>query len=77
MFVIEIDCKIIDIRLLLMRHDLISQVKRIQRGSNSHLSTCEDEKAVPSKVVTSVVPATTSPMPKSERKEKCFLKEIE
>ena len=76
MFVIEIDCKIIDIRLLLMRHDLISQVKRIQMDPNSRLSTCVDEKTVPSKVVIDVVPATTSPMPKSEWKEKYFLKEI-
>ena len=60
----------------LMRRDLVSQVKCIQMGSNSHLSTCVEEKTVPSKVDIDVVPATTSPMPKSEWKEKYFLKEI-
>ena len=44
-------------------------------GPNSHLSTCVEEKTVPSKVDIDVVPATTSPMPKSEWKEKYFLKE--
>ena len=52
-----------------MRRDLISRVKRIQMDSNSRLSTCVDEKTAPSKVVTDVVPVTTSPMSKSERKE--------
>ena len=60
----------------LIRHDLVSRVKRIQISPNSHLSTCVEDKTVPSNVVTGVVPATTSPMPKSERKEKYFLKEI-
>ena len=55
----------------LMRRDLVSRVKRIQMGLNSHLSTCVDEKTVPSKVVIGVVPATT---PKSERKENAFSK---
>ena len=58
----------------LMRRDLVSRVKHIQMGPNSHLSTCVDEKIVPSKVVTDVVPATTSPTPKSERKENAFSK---
>ena len=53
----------------MMRPDLVSRVKRIQMGPNSHLSTCVDEKIVPSKVVTDVVPATMSSMPKSEQKE--------
>ena len=51
----------------LMKHDLVSWVKRIQMDPNSRLSTCIDEKTAPSKVVTGVVPATTSLMPKSER----------
>ena len=42
---------------------------------NLHLSTCVKDRIGPSKVVTDVVPATTSPMPKSEWKEKYFLKE--
>ena len=57
-----------------MRPGLVSRVKRIQMGPNSHLSTCVDEKTVPSKVVTGVVPATTSPTPKSEQKENAFSK---
>ena len=60
--------------LKLMRRDLVSQVKCIQMGPNSHLSTCVDEKIVPSKEVTGVVPTTTSPMPKSEQKEYAFSK---
>ena len=61
----------------LLRCDLISRVKCIQMGLNSHLSTYVEDKTIPSKVVTGVVSATTSLMPKSERKEKYFLKEIE
>ena len=34
---------------------------------NSRLDTCVDEKTTPSKVVTGVMPATTSPMPKSKQ----------
>ena len=60
-----------------MRPGFVSQVKRIQMGPNPHLSTCVEDKTVPSKVITDVVPAITSLMPKSERKEKYFLKEIE
>ena len=59
----------------MMRPDLVSRVKRIQMGLNPHLSTCVENKTDPSKVVTGVVLATTSPMPKSEWKEKYFLKE--
>ena len=44
-------------------------------GMNLHLSTCIEDKTDPSKAITSVVPATTSPIPKSEWKEKYFLKE--
>ena len=40
---------------------------------NSHLDTYENEKTAPFEVVTSVVPATTSPMPKSEQ-ENGFVK---
>ena len=54
-----------------MKHDLVSRVKHIQMDLNSRLSTCVDEKIAPSKVVTGVVSATMSPMPKSER-EKMF-----
>ena len=46
----------------------------IQMDPNFHLSTCIEDKIDPSKVVTSVVPVTTSPMPKSEWKEKYSLK---
>ena len=58
----------------LMRHDLVSRVKRIQMGLNSHLNTCVDEKIIHSKVVTGVVPARTSLIPNSERKENAFSK---
>ena len=59
----------------LMKCDLVSRVKHIQMDPNSRLSTYVDEKTAPSKVVTDVVPATTSPMPKSKWEKKCFLKE--
>ena len=52
-----------------MRRDLVSRVKHIQMGPNSRLSTCVDEKIAPSKVVTDMVPATMSLMPKSKQKE--------
>ena len=55
-----------------MKRDLVSRIKRIQMELNSRLSTCVDEKTASSKMVTGVVPATTSLMPKLER-EKCFL----
>ena len=60
-----------------MRPGLVSRVKRIQMGPNPHLSTYVKDKTIPSEVITDVVPTTMSPMPKSERKEKYFLKEIE
>ena len=60
-----------------MRPGLVSRVKHIQMGPNPHLSTCVEDKTIPSEVITGVVSTTTSPMPKSERKEKYFLKEIE
>ena len=63
-------------KMKVMRHDLVSPVKRTQMDLNSCLSTYVDKKTAPSKVVTGVVPATMSPMPKSER-GKCFLKYIE
>ena len=59
-----------------MKRDFVSRVKRVQMDSNSRLSTSVDEKTAPSKVVTGVVPATTSPMPKSER-ENSFSNKIE
>ena len=60
-----------------MRPGLVSRVKRIQMCPNPHLSTCVEDKTIPSEVITGVVPVITSPMPKSEQKEKYFLKEIE
>ena len=53
----------------LMRRDLVSRVKHIQMDPNSCLNTYVDEKTAPFKVVTSVMPATTFSIPKSERKE--------
>ena len=50
-----------------MKHDFISWVERIQMDPNSRLDTCVNEKTATSEVVTNVVPATTSLMPKSEQ----------
>ena len=47
----------------------------IQRDLNPHLSTCVEDKINPFKVVTGVVPAIMSLIPKSEWKEKYSLKE--
>ena len=60
-----------------MRPGLVSRVKRIQMCPNPHLSTCVEDKTIPSEVITGVVSTSTSSMPKSEWKEKYFLKEIE
>ena len=51
----------------LMKHDFVSWVECIQMDPNSRLDTCVNEKTAPSKVVTSVVSATTSPTPKSKQ----------
>ena len=51
----------------LMKHDFVSWVECIQIDPNSHLDTCVYEKTAPSKVVTGVVSATTSPTPKSKQ----------
>ena len=56
-----------------MKSDFVSWVGRIQMDPNSRLDTYENEKTAPFEVVTSVVPTTTSPMPKSEQ-ENGFVK---
>ena len=50
-----------------MKHDFVSRVERVQMDPSSRLDTYVNEKTAPFKVVTSVVPATTSPIPKSEQ----------
>ena len=50
----------------LMKRDFVSRDKCFQMDSGSRLGTCTNEKTAPSDVVIGVVPATTSPMPKSE-----------
>ena len=49
-----------------MKRDFISQIERAQMDPNSRLDTCVDDETAFVRVVTSVVPTTTSPMPKSE-----------
>ena len=49
-----------------MKRNFVSRIERAQMDPNSRLDTCVNEKTAPFKVVTSVVPATTSSMPKSE-----------
>ena len=51
----------------LMKRDFVSRIERAQMDPNSHLDTCVNEKIASLRVVTGVVPATTSPMPKSEQ----------
>ena len=51
----------------LMKRDFVSRIERAQMDPNSHLDTCVNEKTTSFKVVTGVVLATTSPMPKSEQ----------
>ena len=50
-----------------MKRGFVSWVERIQMDPNSHLDTCVNETIAPSKVVTDVVPTTTSPTAKSEQ----------
>ena len=51
-----------------MKSDFVSLIERVQMDPNSHLDTCINEMTAPFKVVTGVVLATTSLMPKSEQK---------
>ena len=50
-----------------MKRDFVSRIERAQMDPSSRLDTCVNEKTAPSNGVTDVVPATTSPMPKSEQ----------
>ena len=52
----------------LIKHDLVSRDERAQMNPNSHLDTCVGDKTASAGVVTDVMPATTFPMLKSERK---------
>ena len=52
----------------LMKRDFVSLIERVQMDPNSCLDTCVNEITAPFKVVTGVVSATTSSMPKSEQK---------
>ena len=51
-----------------MKHDFVSRIECAQMDPTSCLDTCVSEKTAPFKMVTSVVPAITSPMPKSKQK---------
>ena len=51
----------------LMKRDFVSRIERPQMDPNSRLDTCVNEKTALFKVVTGVVPITTSLMPKSEQ----------
>ena len=50
-----------------MKRDFVNRIERAQMDPNSRLDTCVNKKIASFKVVTGVVPATTSPMPKSEQ----------
>ena len=52
----------------LMKRDLVSLDERAQMNPNSRLDTYVDDKTTSAGVVTGVVPVTTPPMSKSERK---------
>ena len=51
-----------------MRPDLVSRV--LEMDPSPHFSTCVDNRVDPSNMDTSVVPATTSSMPKLEWRER-------
>ena len=57
----------------LMKCDFVNWVGHIQMDPNSRLDTCKNKNTAPFEVVTGVVPATTSPMPKSKQ-ENGFVK---
>ena len=50
-----------------MKCDFVSRIKRAQMDLNPRLDACVDDETASVRVVTGVVPATTSPMPKLER----------
>ena len=50
-----------------MKRDFISQIECAQMDPNSCLDTCVDDETASVRMVTGVVLATTSPMPKSEQ----------
>ena len=51
-----------------MKRDFVNRIERAQMDPTFRLDTCVSEKTAPFKMVTSVVPAITSLMPKSEQK---------
>ena len=57
-----------------MRADLVSRVPKMDLSL--HLSTCVDNRVGPPNMVTGVVPATMSPTPKLEWRERCSKKEL-
>ena len=52
----------------LMKCDFVSRIECAQMDPTPCLDACVSEEAAPLRIVTDVVPATTSPMPKSEQK---------
>ena len=50
----------------LMKHDFVRRIERAQMDQTSHLDTCVSGKTAPFKIITGVMPVTTSPMPKLE-----------
>ena len=50
-----------------MKRDFVSRIKRAQMDLNPRLDACVDDETASVRVVTGVVLATTSPMPKLER----------
>ena len=51
-----------------MKCDFVSQIECAQMDPTPRLDACVSEEAFPLRMVTNVVPATTSPMLKSEQK---------
>ena len=54
--------------LFVMKCDFVNRIECAQMDPTPHLDANVSEEAAPFRMVTSVVPATTSPMLKSEQK---------
>ena len=56
----------------LMKCDFVSRIKGAQMCPTSCLGACVSEEIAPLRMVTSVVPATTSPTPKLEQRSMIY-----
>ena len=56
----------------LMKCDFVSRIEGVQMCPTSCLGACASEETAPLRMVTGVVPATTSPTPKSKQRSMIY-----